>query len=435
MTRHSPIGCALIAVVAACGSADDDGAATEHGVACAADNAGLTLPEGFCALEVADDLGAVRHIAVRSDGVVFGATRNERGTTGTGELVALLDEDGDGRADRVERFGANGGTGLALVDDTLLYFAADDAVLRYRIPVGALTPPGAPDTIVGGLPFGGNHQPKSIVVDGNRLLVNHGAPSNSCQQSNREPRSPGRDPCPELETRAGIWLFDAQRVGQTMADGRRFATGIRNMVAMTLGPDGVLFGAQHGRDQLGDNWGFTDERNAELPAEELFRVDEGDDFGWPYCYFDGALERRVLAPEYGGDGQEAGQCASTEPPVAWFPAHWAPNSIVFYDASMFPEHYRGGAFIAFHGSWNRAPLAQGGYKIVYVPFTGTSTSGAYEVFADGFAGGERGLPATADHRPTGLAIGPDGSLYVSDDAGGSIFRIVFAGSTSPSSAR
>jgi len=202
------------------------------------------------------------------------------------------------------------------------------------------------------------------------------------------------------------------------------------MVALTRAPDGVLYGVQHGRDQLGDNWGFSDERNAELPAEEMFRVDEGDDFGWPYCYYDGGLDRRVLAPEYGGDGSEAGRCAATEPPVATFPAHWAPNGIAFYEGSQFPARYQGGAFIAFHGSWNRAPLPQAGYNVVFVPFVSGAAAAEWEVFAEGFVeGGD--LPGGAEHRPTGLAVGSDGSLYLSDDAGGTIWRIVYDATSAP----
>jgi glucose/arabinose dehydrogenase len=107
-----------------------------------------------------------------------------------------------------------------------------------------------------------------------------------------------------------------------------------------------------------------------------------------------------------------------------FPAHWAPNGLLFYAGTQFPERYRGGAFIAFHGSWNRAPLPQGGYNVVYVPFVGNVSSGEWEVFADGFAGADMS-PRNAEHRPVGLAEGPDGSLYVSDDAGGRIYKIYY----------
>jgi glucose/arabinose dehydrogenase len=158
----------------------------------------------------------------------------------------------------------------------------------------------------------------------------------------------------------------------------------------------------------------------------MLRIEEGDDFGWPYCYYDGQLERKVLAPEYGGDGEVTGRCAEKKDPVAYFPGHWGPHAIIFYEADAFPEHYRGGAFIAFHGSWNRAPLPQGGYNVVFLPFANGEPGGDWEVFADGFAGADVS-PSGAAHRPAGLAVGPDGALYVSDDSGGRIWRIVHAG--------
>ena len=117
-------------------------------------------------------------------------------------------------------------------------------------------------------------------------------------------------------------------------------------------------------------------------------------------------------------------------PVATFPAHWAPNGVVFYTGDLFPAHYRGGAFIAFHGSWNRAPGPQGGYNVVFVPFSGGDAAGAYETFADGFAGAEKS-PDRAIHRPSGVAVGPDGALYISDDKGGRLWRVTYRGAATP----
>ncbi|MGH7541764.1 MAG: PQQ-dependent sugar dehydrogenase, partial [Gemmatimonadota bacterium] len=237
----------------------------------------------------------------------------------------------------------------------------------------------------------------------------------------------------ELETRAGIWRFDAREPGQTQADGVRFATGLRNTFALAVHPEtGQLWGVQHGRDQLHMSWPdrFTAEEQAEKPAEELVAIDEGDDFGWPYCYFDPALDEKVLGPEYGGDGTEVGRCAGKEAPAVAFPAHWAPNGLAFYTGEEFPERYHGGAFIAFHGSWNRAPLPQAGFNVTFVEFgkDGRPT-GEWEVFADGFPGEawDGTSPNEAEHRPSGVAVGPDGSLYVTDDARGRIYRIVYRG--------
>ena len=139
----------------------------------------------------------------------------------------------------------------------------------------------------------------------------------------------------------------------------------------------------------GENWPSSTprEQGANQPAEELVQLERGADFGWPYCYFDLSQQKLVLAPEYGGDGGKAiGLCAGKRAPVAAFPAHWAPNDLAIYDGQQFPAPYRGGAFIAFHGSWNRAPFPQEGYNVVFQPLADGKPSGNYVVFADGFAG-------------------------------------------------
>jgi glucose/arabinose dehydrogenase len=113
--------------------------------------------------------------------------------------------------------------------------------------------------------------------------------------------------------------------------------------------------------------------------------------------------------------------------VAYFPAHWAPNALLFYTGSMFPARYREGAFIAFHGSWNRAPLPQAGYKVVFQPMRNGRADGAFEIFADGFAPNlnvARSTGASGNHRPSGLAQGTDGALYITDDAMGRIWKVV-----------
>ena len=390
---------------------------------CAPDNAGLTLPQGFCALLVVDSIGPARHITVLDNGDILVAVRGQ-----SGGVRLLRDTTGDGKADVVRSFGpGNGGTGIAYANGHL-YFATDDAVVRWPWRAGQLEPTGRMDTIVSGLTNRRQHAAKSIAIgaDG-ALYVNIGAPSNSCQVEDRSTESPGQDPCPLLEVAGGIWRFDAKRVGQTQSDGQRYATGLRNAVAITVEPSSSdVYAAQHGRDQLAQNWPklYTEKQGAELPGEEVFRIKEGGNYGWPYCYYDWQKKEKVLQPEYGGDGTKVGRCAEVEKPLVAFPGHWAPNGITFYAGTMFPQRYRGGLFIAFHGSWNRAPLPQDGYRVMYVPITRGAVSGALQVFADGFAGPEVS-PRGARYRPTGLAVGPDGSLYVTSDQGnGAIFRIV-----------
>lgn len=396
--------------------------------ACDDDDGGLKLPEGFCALVVADRLGRARHLAVDADGDVYVALREAAPGGGT---LALRDGDGDGRADVVKAFGDHPGTGIAIAGDEL-YVASDTAVHRYRLPEATLVPEGPPETVVAGFPRQRQHAAKAIALDGEGgLYVNVGAPSNACQRQTRTPGSPGMDPCPQRERQAGVWRFDARATGQRPGDGQRYGAGIRNAVALDWSPrTGALLVVQHGRDQLAQLWPqlYDEAQNARLPAEELLRVDPGDDFGWPYCYYDGQAGRRVLAPEYGGDGESVGRCGGFEPPLLAFPAHWAPNDLLLYTGDQFPGRYRGGAFVAFHGSWNRAPYPQQGYRVSFVPFEGGQPAGSHETFADGFAGAARiASPAQARWRPMGLAQGPDGSLYVSESVTGRIWRILYRG--------
>ena len=389
---------------------------------CAPDNAGLTLQPGFCALLVAESIGPSRHMVVLENGDLLVATAGPKGG-----VRLLRDTTGDGKADVVSSFGVGGGTGIAFAGE-YLYFATNDAVVRWHWQIGQLTPTGSADTVVSGLTNQRQHAAKSIVVGADGMLyVTIGAPSNSCQERDRTPESPGRDPCPILDYAGGIWRFDPRHAGQRQSDGQRFATGLRNTVALAVDPGtGSVFAAQHGRDQLSANWPklYNDQQSAELPAEVVFRLEAGGDYGWPYCYYDWRRRQNVLQPEYGGDGKTQGRCDAMPRPVVAFPGHWAPDGMAFYNARHFPLKYRGGLFIAFHGSWNRAPLPQAGYKVMFVPIARGVANGAAEVFADGFAGKDMS-PNGARYRPTGLAVGPDGSLYVASDQGeGAVFRIL-----------
>jgi glucose/arabinose dehydrogenase len=394
---------------------------------CAADNAGLTLPAGFCAVIVADSLGPIRHITVAANGDVIGAVRARRNEPGSGGVVVLRDTDGDGRLEVQRRFGPGGGSGIAL-QGGFLYYSTDDAVVRWPWRGDQVEPAGPPDTVASGLTNRGQHSSKGIALSGNTLYVSIGAPSNSCQVQDRVEASPGQDPCELLEISGGIWRFSADGRGQTQQQGERFATGLRNPYALAIEPSaGALFTMQHGRDDLHRIWPalYTEQQSTDLPAEELFLVQRGGDYGWPYCYFDPAQKRKLLSPEYGGDGRTVGRCASARDPELAFPAHWAPNGLAFYSGTQFPAAFRGGVFVAFHGSWNRAPV-QAGYNVVFAPFRGGRAVGTWEVFAQGFAGAEVRASSDAAHRPTGLAVGPDGSLYVSDDRGGRIYRITYS---------
>src|SRR5271155_2132108 len=414
-------------------------AAPSTAASCPENNSGLKLPAGFCASIFADGIGHARHLVVAPTGVVYVNTwsgryyGNDTPHAG-GFLVALQDKTGAGRADVNERFGetvqsgGHGGTGIGLYKD-FVYAESNDGVVRYALAGGSIVPSGAAEGIVSGLPLTGDHPMHPFIFDAHgAMYVDVASATNSCQAKNRTLKSPGIDPCTELETRGGIWKYDANKTEQKFSPAERYATGIRNGEGFAFDATGRLFVTQHGRDQLHTNWPdfYQPDQEATLPAEEVVLLKQGGDYGWPECYYDSFVKKLVLAPEYGGDGKKLGVCAQKIGPAADFPAHWAPNGMAHYDKEQFPARYRNGLFIAFHGSWNRAPYPQQGYNVVFQPMAGERAAGRCEIFADGFAGAVKS-PDAAAHRPSGLAVGPDGALYVSDDVHGRIYRIVYLG--------
>lgn len=406
-----------------------------------ADNGGLFLPDNFEALVVADSTGHARHIAVNSNGDIY-IKLNSSDSRGGGNM-ALRDTTRDGKADVIVNFGGldpkrtSYGTGM-MIHNGYLYFSSATVIYRNKLTPGKLIPESETEVV-----FTDDHEhgihwhiTKPVAFDrkGN-MYIPFGAPSNACQDisqtPNGAPGGKGLDPCPELALHGGVWKFDASKTGLTQKDGVPFATGIRSVVAMEWNAeDENLYIVMHGRDNLHSLFPnvFSAWQSAVLPSEEFLRVTEGSDFGWPYCYYDQMQQKKLLAPEYGGDGTVVGRCGAMDVPVMGFPGHWAPNALLFYQGDQFPERYKNGAFIAFHGSTNRAPYPQAGYFVGFVPFENGKPTGQWEVFADGFAGIDTIVNTDdAAHRPMGLATGPDGSLYITDSREGKIWRVMYKG--------
>ena len=294
-----------------------------------------------------------------------------------------------------------------------------------------MKPAGPAEIVVDDFPVGGGHAEKDIAFDdAGNVYVNIGLPSNACQIPDRRPGAPGIDPCPQLDDRGGIWRFKADVVGQKFTKEARFASGMRQPVAVAW-HDGHLYVAMNSRDSLDTLFpekGYTAEDNAFGPSEPMLQIAQGDVFGWPYCYHDSRLNKMILAPEYGGDGKTVGRCSQFKEIFAGFPAHYAPVDLMFYTGTQFPAKYRGGAFMTSHGSWNRAPFPMAGYNILFQPVAKGKNTGAHEVFADGFKGMEPlKSPDLAAARPNGTYMGPDGTLYITESVKGKIWRVVYRG--------
>ena len=380
-------------------------------------SAGLTVPTGFNAIAIAQNLGNPRHMVITPQNDIYVHLADLK----KGKGIVVLHDDGD-KTTLKSSFANYGGTGIA-IKDGYLYASNDVDVFRYKLnDKNEVIDPAKPEKIVTGLISRRMHEAKAICLDNDgNIYVNIGAFSNICSDYDHDKKG-----CSVLDSAAGIWQFKADKPNQHYGDGVRFATGLRNVVGLAWNQqDNQLFVMQHGRDALHDLFPdlYSVHQSAELPAECMFALKKGDNAGWPYVYYDWMQHKNMLGPEYGGDGKKPADSKFIDP-VAAYPGHYAPDGLLFYTGSQFPEKYKNGAFIAFHGSWNRAPEPQAGYCVVFQPFKNGMPDGQWEVFADGFAGPDKS-PRGAKHRPCGLAQGPDGSIYVSDDQGGTIYKITY----------
>lgn len=402
------------------------------------DDGGILLPSGFRALVVADNLVVnrkagnsaerLRGIAVAPNGDIYAKGK-------FGGIFALRDTDGDGRVDLTREFGpGDGGTHIAF-HDGWLYHSSRTAVYRYKYTPGELVPTSELQTVVSRLPAEKDHDAKAFAFDDQgRMLVEIGSPYNVYSKPDRQLGAKGMDATEFQKTYGGFWRFDPARLNQTQADGVRFSTGHRHALALVWNPVSKhFFMVQMGRDNLNvvDPVHYDALDNAERVSEVMHLVREGSNFGWPYSYWDPIKKARMAAPEFGGDNSKRVDPDPYDKPAVAFPAHWAPIQMTLYTGTQFPEKYRGGAFVAFHGSWNRAPRPQGGYQVAFVPFDDKGMPvGTYETFADGFAA-RKEFVSTGDarFRPTGVAVGPDGSLYITDSEKGRIWRVIYTGDT------
>ena len=325
----------------------------------------LILPAGFGASVFAQGLSGPRFMAMSPDGTLFVAER------GADRVVALPDADNDGRADEIVEVGSGYGSAhdLAFADDGRLLVAGAETL--FLVTLDGLVEADR-SVLVDELPIGGNHDTKTVaVLPGGRLLLSIGSSCNVCDEDD--------------ERRATVQLVEGE------GEMRPFMLGLRNAVGLWVDPaTGRPWATNMGRDLLGDD----------SPPETLYEVVDGADAGWPRCHAGSLAD-----PDF-GSGRDA--CAGVAPPAATFPAHTAPLDLVGWEDHL---------VIALHGSWNSSVKV--GYALWWIPLDGEPT-GEPEPFATGF------LPDGATDalgRPAGLAVGPDGALYVSDDKAGFIYRI------------
>jgi glucose/arabinose dehydrogenase len=426
---------------------------------------GLKLPAGFHAQVVAEGLGTnVRHMAFRDANTLYVSTRGSGAPAGRGGRGANSEEGGEGRGrgagrgapagpspgimalhlnadhkvDKVERFSdITGGTGIR-VQGNFLYAATVTDVYRIALKPGELVPSAAPELLISGMP-GTTFNNRMVVPDGRgNLFVSVGGSGNICTApAGRGQKPKGLHPCPGVTDRGGVWKFSAGKLNQKFpADGVQIATGLRDTVAVDYRPGDALYLYMHDRSATSATWPeFVSAQDEENIAEEFHRlpvtVKEPTNMGWPYTYYDSAKKQRLMAPEYGGNGRIGPpEGIYATPALVMNPSHSAPLDLAFYYGRQFPRSYRGGAFVVRHGgNGPERPEGRAGYDVAFIPFTANGKPGTPMVFADGFAGPSltSRIVANATYRPGGVAVAPDGSLYVAETNKGRIWRIYYDG--------
>jgi glucose/arabinose dehydrogenase len=351
----------------------------------------LKLPSGFRIDLYAEGLPSARQIAVGAKGTVFVGSRGAR------NVYALVDRNRDYKADEVKivATGLTQPSGIAFRNGSL-YVAAVTRILRYDNIEDKLEAPPEPVVVYDKLPAGQGHTWKYLGFGPDGLLyVPVGAPCNVCERLDE----------PQFAT---ILRMKPDGTGVEI-----FAQGVRNTVGFDWHPvTRELWFTDNGRDELGDD----------VPNDELNVAPKpGLHFGFPYCH-----QGDVKDPQFG----DKKPCSDTERPAQFMGPHVAAIGMRFYTGTMFPREYRNAAFIALHGSWNRSQPS--GYKVAVAKIEGRKVT-SFEPFVDGFLKGIRGTPtatrATGDAmaRPSDVAMLPDGSLLISDDQGGRVFRVSYAG--------
>ena len=344
----------------------------------------LKLPEGFHVAVFADNVDGARMLTFTPGGVLLASE------SGEGKVVALPDPRHTGKAERTVDVlsGLNEPHGIAFYEGKL-YVAENDKVRRYDWDEANLRATN-PKTLAD-LPGGGGHSTRSLLFHGGKMYVSAGSSCNVCIE--KDPR------------RATVMEFNPDGSGQ-----RIFAKGLRNAVGLAVNPKtDTVWVTVNGRDWLGDD----------LPPETIYDLGNGGvDAGWPYCYGD-----RIPDPNFTKSGDN--RCQSVIEPKVQMQAHSAPLGLAFYEGTMFPPEYRNNIFVAFHGSWNRSVPT--GYKVVRVKLDdkGQPVGGAQDFITGWLAPGETKRGRWMG-RPVGIAFGADGSMYVSDDAGGVIYRVTWS---------
>jgi glucose/arabinose dehydrogenase len=351
----------------------------------ASDNlvATLTVPSGFKVSKFAEGLGHTRMMAAGSDGTIY-ITRREQG-----DVIALKDNNGDGRSDGMNVVAVKKDMHGIYIHNNTMYLATVKEVYTAEIkPDGTL---GELNTIITDLPDGGQHPNRTLAVGpDNKLYISIGSTCNECKETNNE--------------------HAAMLVANLDGTNRRvYASGLRNTIGYGWHPvTKEMWGMDHGIDWLGDN----------EQAEELNRIEENGNYGWPFIYEMGKFNEKQKPKEKISHEEYA---RLTKFPRILYQAHSSPLQMVFYTGTQFPEDYRNDAFICMRGSWNRSTPS--GYKVVRINFEDGQPAG-FEDFVSDFL--------TEDNkshfgRVAGITMSPDGSIYFCDDANGNVYKVTYEG--------